>query len=299
MGVQQTDLDLGRRVALWSILASAVLAAGNLSVGLLAGSTSVVAAGFELAGDVLASAVVLTGMTIAAKPADADHPYGHGRYETLAGLIVGIILTAGGAGICWRSLQRIGEMHDPPRTFALWPLLGAILLRSISFAVKIRIGRRIRSSSLVADAWNDAVDVLSAAAACVALGLTLYNPVRFLPADHYGGFAVGIVVIFTGIRIMRDTTLDLSDAMPPENLLQQIRTVACTVPGVAGVEKCFARKAGLQYYVDLHLEVDPSLTVLASHEIATHARMQLRRQLNWVADVLVHVEPARGPQHPS
>lgn len=204
-------------------------------MGSLAGSTSVVAAGLEFVGDVMASTFVLVGMLIASKPADSDHPYGHGRFETLAGLVVGIILAGGGAGICWRSLQKITEVHDPPGSYAVFPLLGAIVIRSIMSTIKFRVGRRIQSASLVADAWNDAVDILSAAAALIALGLTLYNPAQFLAADHYGGFTVGLVVIFTGLRVMRDTSLDLMDTMPAGDSLNQIRDVALNVPGVLGV----------------------------------------------------------------
>ena len=292
--VQQDKLKLGRRVTLLSIVASITLAAGNVIVGLLAGSTSVVAAGLEFTGDVLASTFVFVGMLIASKPADSDHPYGHGRFETLAGLLVGIILAGGGVGICWRSLQRISEVHPPPSAYAIWPLLGAILVRSVMSSVKFKVGRRIQSASLVADAWNDAVDILSSAAAAVALGLTLYNPAQFLAADHYGGFTVGLVVILTGLRVMRDTSLDLVDTMPELDSLDEIRKVALDVPGVLGIEKCFARKTGLQHHVDIHLEVDPNLMVWEAHDIATRARIDLCERLDWIADVLVHVEPAPG-----
>ena len=284
-------------MALLSILASMALASGNVIVGLSAGSTSVVAAGFEFVGDVLASTVVFVGMVIAAKPADSDHPYGHGRFETLAGLAVGLILAAGGLGICYRSLQGVSSAHAPPQLYAIYPLVGAIAIRSIMSTTKFKVGRRIHSASLVADARNDAVDILSASAALVALGLTIYNPSRFLVADHYGGFTVGLVVIFTGLRVMRDTSLDLMDTMPDPDSLNQIRKVASGVPGVIGVEKCFARKTGLQYHVDLHLEVDPNLTVWESHDIATLTRIRLREGLHWIADVLVHIEPALGIEH--
>ncbi len=281
-------------MAIFSILASVVLASANVIVGLRAGSTSVVAAGLEFGGDVLASTFVFVGMIIASRPADSDHPYGHGRYETLAGLVVGMILATGGVGICWRSLQKVSEFHEPPSAYAVWPLVAAILVRSVMSTIKFRVGRRIQSASLVADAWNDAVDILSAAAALVALGLTLYNPSQFLAADHYGGFAIGLVVIFTGLRVIRDTSLDLTDATPGNETLQQIKREAMRVPGVLGVEKCFARKTGLQYHVDIHVEVDPNLTVWESHDIAILTRTHLREHLGWVADVLVHVEPAPG-----
>jgi len=283
---------IGRRLAAWSILVSAVLAAGNLTGGWLAGSTSVFAIGLEFVGDVISSTVVLAGMLIGAKPADSNHPYGHGRMETLTSLAVGIILVAGGIGISYRSLQEVNRLHDPPGLFTIWLLLGTIMTRSIMSTVKFRVGRRIRSSSLIADAWNDSVDILSAATALVAVGLTLYKPERFMAADHYGGFAVGVVVVFTGLNVLRGSSMELMDVMPDQRFLDEIRSVAFSVPGILGVEKCLARKSGVQYYVDLHVEVDPNLTVRESHELAGMVRSRLRQELTWVADVLIHVEPS-------
>jgi cation diffusion facilitator family transporter len=289
-------LRTGRRVALISTAASCILAAANIAIGLHGGSTSVVAAGLEFLGDVLASTLVFAGMWFAARPADSNHPYGHGRIEILAGLSVGVILVAGGVGICYHSLQRVDELHPPPELFTVWPLAFAIVVRSVMSTVKFRVGRRIQSESLIADAWNDAVDILSASAALTALGLTLHDPVRFLAADHYGGFAVGLFVIFTGMRVIRDTSLQLMDTMPDELMIDQIRQAALSVPGVMGVEKCFARRTGLQFHVDIHIAVDPFMTVFDSHEIATAVRSRMRGQLGWVADVLVHVEPDPGSQ---
>ena len=113
-----------------------------------------------------------------------------------------------------------------------------------------------------------------------------------MDADRYGGFIVGLIVIFAGVRVARETSMHLMDTMPSEALMNDIRTVASTVGGVRGVEKCFARKTGLRYHVDLHLEVDPEMTVRCSHEIAHQVRLRILERLDWVADVLVHVEPA-------
>ena len=281
-----------RRVTLASIAVSAILAGSNILVGLLAQSTSVVATGFEFAGDVLASSIVLIGMGVAARPADDNHPYGHGRFETLSGFIVGVILAAGGVMISYQSLQAIGATHPPPGVMAAAALLVAIVLRGIMSSVKFRVGRRLRSSALVADAWNDAVDILSALAALAAVGLSTYDPARFLAADHYGGFIVGIVVVLTGVRVARDTSLELVDTMPPPELTSEILEVARAVAGVRGIDKVFARKTGLQHHIDLHIEVDPLLTVAASHAIAGRVRATLKHELPWVADVLVHVEPS-------
>jgi cation diffusion facilitator family transporter len=281
-----------RRVARASIAVSGILACSNVIAGLLTHSTSVVATGFEFVGDVLASSIVLVGMGVAARPPDENHPYGHGRFETLSGFIVGMILALGGVMISYKSLQAVGAKHAPPGLTAAAALVGAIVLRGVMSSLKFRVGRRIRSSALVADAWNDAVDILSALAALTAVGLANYDPVRFLAADHYGGFLVGVVVVITGIRVVRDASLELVDTMPPPELTSEILRVTGSVPGVQRIDKVLARKTGLQYHVDLHIEVDPTLTVAASHAIAGHARATLRRQLPWIADVMVHVEPA-------
>ncbi len=284
-------LQIGKRVALASMIASGMLAIIKVIVGLLGGSISVVADGLESAGDVMASGVVMLGFVIAARPADEDHPYGHGRFETLTGLTVGFILIAGGIGISFNSLRTAGEIHEPPAHYAIWPLVLSIAVKAVLSTTKFRYGRKIGSAALVADAWNDAVDILSASVAMTALGLTLYNPARFLTADHYGGFAVGTIVIITGLLVTKDTGTRLTDVMPKPELMSEIRRVAELVPGVLGVEKCFARSTGLQYHVDLHLEVDPNMTVQQSHEVATAVRFKIRENIDWVADVLVHVEP--------
>jgi cation diffusion facilitator family transporter len=232
---------------------------------------------------------VLFGLWVAAKPADADHPYGHGRFEILTGLAIGAVLATAGCGICWRSLAERNDQHTP-ESFALWPLLGAALLKGVLWTVKMRIGKKSGSVALSADALNDAVDMCSGLVALIAVGLAVYFP-SMRSADHWGGFAVGLFVIFFGLRVVRETALQLMDTMPEGEQMDEIRAVAMRVPGTLGIEKCFARKTGLRYHVDLHLEVDPELTVRASHDIATAVRIAIKNDLDWVEDVLVHVEP--------
>jgi cation diffusion facilitator family transporter len=283
-------LKRGRRLAMASVLVSTALAASSLLVGWVAGSTSVVAIGAEFTGDVFASTVVLIGLLMASRPPDERHPYGHGRLETLAGLLVGMVLVFGGAMISFRSLSQLGAERPAPLTSALWALAVAIVVRGVMFTLKFRVARAIGSASLAADAWNDAVDVFSASAALVAVGLARLDPSRFAAADLYGG----LVVVVTGLRVVSDASLDLADTMPDQARLDEVRMVAMRVPGVRGVEKSLARKTGLQYHVDLHLEVDPEMTVRASHRIAHDVKTRLQEELSWVADVLVHVEPDRS-----
>jgi cation diffusion facilitator family transporter len=281
----------GRTVAIVSMLVSAALAAAKIVVGLHANSTAVVSDGLESVGDVLTSGLVMVGLMIAAKPPDAQHPYGHGRLETLSALVVGMVLIASGSLIAFRSLQRAWEFQHTPAAYAIWPLIASIAVKSAMSLTKWRLGRRIQSSSLTADAWHDTVDVLSGTVALIAVGITLLDPARFGAADHLGGTAVGLIVILVGARVVRDTTLQLMDTMPEPEAMERIREVGLTVPGALGIEKCYARKTGLQWHVDLHLDVDPAMSVYTSHQIATEVRARIREKLDWVADVLVHVEP--------
>jgi len=285
-------MHTGQRVALAGMAVSGALAVIKIVAGSLGHSTAVVADGCESAADVFSSGVVFLGLTLAAKPADEDHPYGHGRVEILSGLLIGLMLAAAGALISYSALQRLGQPHAPVALFVVWPLALSLLAKSALSVFKFRNGRKLKSVSLEADAWHDATDSLSATAALIAVGLALSNPIRFFNADRYGGFAVGLFVVFAGARVAYETAMQLMDTMPGGQLMNEIREVAASVPGVRGVEKCYARKTGLRYHVDLHLEVDPDITVRQSHDIAHQVQHRVMNTLDWVAGVLVHVEPA-------
>jgi cation diffusion facilitator family transporter len=290
-------MERARQIAILGMVVSGLLAVLKLTVGWFANSAAVTADGFESATDVFTSGLVLVGLILAARPADDNHPYGHGRVEILIGLLLGFILMCAGGGIAWHGLTGAGNLKDArqvPASYAIWPLVASIGAKFWLVIVKTRHGRQIGSSSLVADAANDGVDILSGIVALGALSLTLYDPARFLRADHYGAFAVGLIVMATASRVMYESGMQLMDTMPDERSISRIREVALSVGDVSGVEKCFARKTGFRYHVDLHLEVDPEITVRASHEIASRVRDKIRQQLPWVADVLVHVEPYLG-----
>jgi cation diffusion facilitator family transporter len=188
-------------------------------------------------------------------------------------------------------------MSEPGQVaaFALYPLFAAVIVKVSLAALKFRFGRLISSTALTADAWHDVTDLLSTTVALVAVGLSVWDPEKFHKADHLGGILIGLIVIFVGLRLMRNTADQLTDIMPDEGLLEQIRAVALDVPGAAGIEKCFARRTGFQYHVDLHLEVNSDMTVRQSHEIATQVKERIKKELDWVANVLVHVEPAPEP----
>jgi cation diffusion facilitator family transporter len=298
--MEQTPADYeraGRKLALWSVLAGLGLAILKVAVGLAAHSTAVVSDGCEAAADVVSSGIVYAGLWLASRPPDENHPYGHGRYETLASLAVGSILVFTGLVIGWRSFVSMSQVH-PLRMFALYPLFLAIAVKVVLAMQKRRSARLISSAALAADAWHDVTDLISTFIALIAVGMSLWNPARFREADHVGGMLIGVIIVCVGFRLIRATVEQLTDAMPDIRLMRQIRTVALAVPGAWGIEKCFARRTGFRYHVDLHLEVDPELTVRESHEIAMQVKISIKENLGWVADVLVHVEPAPAGRRP-
>src|ERR1019366_25104 len=166
----------------------------------------------------------------------------HGRVETLTGLLIGLVLMVGGVLISWNSIRRVGQPHEVLHAFVILPLVISLAAKTGLAALKFRYGRKLKSDALIADAWNDAMDTISAIAALIAVGLTLTDRLRFAEADRYGGLAVGRIVGSAGIRVVRETTMQLMDTMPDARLIAQIREAASGVPGVRGVEKCFARK---------------------------------------------------------
>ncbi len=284
----------GRRIALASVSIGLVLAVSKVWVGMAAGSSAVVSDGFESASDIFSSGMVYAGLWLASKPPDREHPYGHGRYETLAGLAVGGLLLLTGTALIWNSLVNFHQVSRVER-FALYPLWAAVFIKTLLASTKFRVGRRIASTALTADAWHDMTDLLSTCIAIVATLLVLVDPQRFGFADRIGGMAIGAIIFLLSIRVVRGVVGHLLDTMPDANKMEEIREVALRVPGVHGIEKCFARSTGLKYHVDLHLEVDGSLTVRESHEIAANVRHAVKEQLPWVADVLIHVEPYSQP----
>jgi len=284
---------IGRRLALISISTGVALALAKILVGVHTQSDALLSDGMESAGDVLSSTIVFIGLSIASKPPDAEHPYGHGRYETLSGLAVGALLLLAGAAILWHGIT--AQHHGQPLPlYALYPLFASVILKiGLSF-FKFRVGGKIASTSLQADAWHDLTDLLSTAVAMIAVLLTILDPVRLGVADRAGSIAIGLLIVLLSVRVVRQTIDQLVDTMPEAQKLVEIREAALSVPGTLGIEKCFARRTGLRYHVDLHLEVDPDMTVRQSHDIATEVRAVITRSLPWVADVLVHVEPAPG-----
>ncbi|WP_031499041.1 cation diffusion facilitator family transporter [Bryobacter aggregatus] len=286
------DTPLALRIARVSVVAGLCLATLKISVGYWANSLAVIADGIESAGDVVASVILWLGLRFSAEPADENHPYGHGRVEILAGQAIGAFLITSGAILGWQTILHLQQPQSIPRPLALVTVFFSIGVKLFLARWKMRAARRFLSAALEADAANDWLDVLSGVVAICAVALNYWQPQRFPHADSVGSILIAALVIVLGFKVLRDSSWELLDTMPSAEVLAEIRACALSVPGALGIEKCRARKTGLQYHVDLHLEVQPDITVDSAHTISGKVRSAIRQSIPWVADVLIHIEPA-------
>lgn len=287
---------LGQRIALWSIAISALLAVAKISAGVVSQSAALTADGIESASDILASAIVLGGMRTARRPPNERFPYGYGRAESLAGRTVATFLLFSALLLAAHSVVKLFGPRTELPVWTLIPLGISFVVKWGLATAKRRVGRRLRSSALMADAVNDGVDMASATVASLAIGLTLVSPERFGWADPVGGVGVAVIIFIMAARVYRETSHELMDVMPEQQLVQEVRQSAQGVEGVCAVEKCYGRKSGIQFFFDLHVQVDPEMTVLEAHRLAHRVKDTILEERSYVRNVLVHIEPHGGEE---
>lgn len=280
----------GVRASILGLIVNVALAIVKLLAGLLGNSLALVADAVESLADVFGSIVVWSGLRIAARPADHDHPYGHGKAEALAALFVALLLFAAAIGIAIESIREIIRPHQAPAAYTLWVLLGVVAVKEGMFRFVRRVARAERSGAVLADAWHHRSDAITSAAAAVGISITLIGGEGYEPADDWAALFASAVIIVNAARLTSTPLQELMDAEPTE-IVSQARLIASDVPGVAGVEKVLARKSGTRHWIDMHVEVDPGMTVKRAHEVAHDVKSAIRDRMPSVADVLVHIEP--------
>lgn len=279
-------------VPLLGAAVSAVLAAVKIVAGILGHSYALVADGIESCGDIAGSLVVWAGLRYAAKPADDDHPYGHGRAETLAAAVSAVTLLAAGVFIGAESIARIRTPHELPRPFTLL-VLGLTVLAKIALSRLVGgAAREVESTALRSDALHHFSDALTSGAAFIGISVALIGGrPGWEQADDWAALVACAVVLFNGSRLLLAAAGEFMDPAAPRELEAQVRALARQTTGVRDVEKCKIRKSGLSYFVDLHVVVDGTISVAAGHLIAHHVRDRLRTSALRIADVAIHIEP--------
>src|SRR5436305_2065520 len=285
-------LQTAARIALLGLLINVVLASVKIVAGVIGHAYVLIADGIESALDIAGSIVIWGGLTVAARPPDETHPYGHGKAEPIAAIAVSLGVLAAAAGLTIQSVREIMTPHHGPAPFTLAILIVVIVVKEILFRYVNRIGRHVESTAVQTDAWHHRSDALTSAAAFIGISVALIGGKRWQSADDWAAIFACAVIAANGIRLLRPAFYEIMDTAP-RKIVKSVCSVASAVPGVIEVEKCRARKMGLDFYVDLHVGVDGNISVHEGHEIAHRVKNAIQQNDSRVADVLVHIEPAQ------
>jgi len=288
---QLNRLQRGLRATFAGMAVNVVLSGTKLTAGIAGHSHALVADAVESFADIFSSLIVWRGVVIAAVPADEDHPYGHGKAEPLAAAIVSAMLLGAALWIAITAFGEITEPHQSPAPFTLIVLVVVVAVKIGLFRFVSREGKAVDNSAVRADAWHHRSDAITSVAAGVGISVALIGGKGFEAADDVAAIAAAGVIAWNGWHLLRPALNELMDTAPSREVIDKIRQIAAATPGVGGVEKCIVRKVGYQYFVDMHVEVDPHMTVLHSHEIAHDVKDKIRDAMPAVNDVLVHIEP--------
>ena len=283
--------DLAIRTVIFSILGNAFLAGIKFLAGIFGNSFVLIADGIESTVDIFSSFLVLLGLKYAARPADENHPYGHGKAEPLITFLVVAFLIVSAFTIGWQAIQNIKTSHELPESWTLIVLGGIILWKEVSFQVVMKRSKKLKSSALKAEAWHHRSDAITSVAAFIGISIAIFGGKGYEVADDYAALVACGFILYNCYGIFRPALGEVMDENNYEELTREIREIALSVKGVEGTEKCFIRKAGMKYHVDLHANVRGNLTVKEGHDIAHLLKDTLRKEIPHLGHVLIHVEP--------
>jgi cation diffusion facilitator family transporter len=282
------------RTTYFSIAGNTGLAIIKGLAGLFGNSYALIADALESTTDIFASVLVLFGLKYANRPADQNHPYGHGRAEPLVTFLVVGFLIISATLIGYVSIRNNGTPHALPEPWTLLVLVPLIVWKEISYRVVMRNARKTDSSSLRADAWHHRSDAITSVAALIGISIALAFGKGYESADDWAALFAAGFILYNSYRIFRPALAEIMDEHVHDDLVQEIRAVSLRVDGVLATEKCFIRKAGMKYHVDLHAIVDAEITVREGHAIAHRLKDALRSEIPQLGHVLIHIEPGEG-----
>ena len=287
MSSEQTAI----KATYFSIIGNTSLAIIKGFAGFFGNSYALIADAIESTADIFASFLVLFGIKYSNKPADENHPYGHGRAEPLITfLVVGFLITSATI-IAYESVINIRTPHEMPKPWTLLVLGAIIIWKEYSFRVVLKRSIQTNSSSLRADAWHHRSDAITSVAAFFGISIALILGNGYESADDWAALFASGFIFYNSYLIFRPALGEIMDEHLYDDLIAQIRLISLQVEGIIDTEKCFIRKAGMQYHVDLHAIVDSNSTVKEGHDLAHKLKDTLREQIPELGHVLIHVEP--------
>lgn len=283
---------MGLRAVTASLLVNISFSLIKIVTGIVGNSYAMVADGIESAADVFSSLVVWSGLRISTTPPDENHPYGHGKAESLAGFVAALALGFSAVLIAWNSMHEILQPGEPPKWFTLAVMVGVIVIKGVLWRTLTHAGERIDSTALKNDAWHHLSDAITSLAVLIGLLVAIVGGKDYAQADDIAALLVCGFILYNAYHLIQPSIDEIMDAAAPAELIARVREESGKVPGVCGIDDLRIRKSGLGYLVDIHVEVKPTISVHDGHEIA-HAVKDYLLALNCIniVDVTVHIEP--------
>ncbi len=282
------------RLVLRGIALNALLAVVKFAAGVFGHTYALIADAAESMLDILTSTLVWAGFCVAAQPPDANHPYGHGKAEPLAGLAVASIIFLMAGWVAKHALHEIATPHQGP---AWWTLLvlAAVIGAKTWFSRRMDVaGEEVGSTTLGIEAMHHWSDAMTSGAAFIGICIALWGGKGWEPADDWAALFACVIIAFNGFRMFIKALGDVMDTAVSKNFENEVRSLALAVPGVEGLDKVRMRKSGLSHLVDIQVRVDGRLTVREGHDIAHAVKDALiASAAHGISDVTVHIEPAR------
>ena len=274
-----------------SIIANIGLAFSKGIAGYFGNSYALIADAIESTADVFSSVFVLFGLKYSSRPADKNHPYGHGKAETLVTFAIVGFLVVSATIIAYESIQHIRTPHKTPAKFTLVVLAVIVIIKEIFYRFVSKKSDETNSTSLKADAWHHRSDAITSLMAFIGISIAIYMGPGYETADDWAALLASGFIIYNAYLIFRPALGEILDEHLYDELIVEIRNIAAEVDGVIDTEKCFVRKTGMTFLVDLHLIVNANISVAEGHEIAHNLKDAILKVIPQIADVLIHVEP--------
>jgi cation diffusion facilitator family transporter len=289
--VTEPRVRRGIRATKMALLINTALAVVKVITGILGHSQALIADGIESTADVCSSLVVWSGLRISSRSADEDYPFGYGKAEPLSALAVGLLLILAALMIAAESVRQILTPHLTPRPFTLVVLVAVVLIKEVLFRRVLQVGADVGSTALKADAWHHRSDAITSAAAFIGISIALIGGPGWESADDWAALLASGIIVYNAIGVLRPATQDLMDRAPGEEMVSRVAAAASAVPGVSAIEKLKVRKAGMGYYVDLHVQADPAMPLRAAHVLSGMVKSAIRQAVPEVTGALIHMEP--------
>lgn len=283
--------EIAIRTIYFSIIGNASLALIKGLAGFFGNSYALIADAIESTTDIFSSLLVLVGLKYAKRPADKNHPYGHGKIEPLITFTVVAFLVTSATVIAYESILNILTPHKVPKSWTLLVLGCIILWKEISFRIVIKKSKETNSSSLKADAWHHRSDAITSIVAFIGVSIAIIFGKGYETADDWAALLASFFILYNSYLIFRPALGEIMDEQRYDDLIAKIREKSMHVEGVLGTEKCFIRKTGMKYHVDLHVIVNGTVSVKIGHNIAHNLKDYLRKKIPNLAEVLIHIEP--------